>query len=97
MTAVWAGERSWLNPPLNRMAQVLAKLRDEPTAEAVLLAPKWYGAPWWPLLAAMSDEAVDVDLHAAGAVQPGVHCRGTPEPLRNPGWRFAVFHVPPRG
>ena len=97
MTAVWAGERSWLNPPLNRMAQVLAKLRDEPTAEAVVLAPKWYGAPWWPLLAALSDEAVDIDLHAAGVVQPGVHCRGKPEPLRNAGWRFAVFHVPPRG
>ena len=93
----WEGERSWINPPLNKVAQVLDKLGNEPGAEAAVLLPVWRSAHWWPLLQELCDDSVDVRVDAS-TVTAGVHCRGAPEPLRRKqgGWLFKVYHIPAR-
>ena len=84
-------------PPLNKVAQVLDKLSNEPWAEAVVLLPVWRSAYWWPLLQELSDDNVDVQVDE-DTVLPGEHCRGAPEPLRRKqgGWRYMAYHIPSR-
>ena len=95
-TISWAGERSWLNPPWNVLGKVLHKLEEEPDAEAVLVAPVWPTAHWWPVLQSLQCDSRPLPLHS-GVVRPGVHCRsGLPEPLRNPYWDVRVWFVPAR-
>ena len=96
-TRSWEGERSWVNPPLNKVAQVLDKLSNEPGAEAAVLLPVWHSAHWWPLLQDLCDDSVDVRVDA-DTVTAGEHCRGAPEPLRRKqgGWKFKVYHIPAR-
>ena len=94
-TASWEGERNWLNPPWSKMAKVLHKLECEPNAEAVLVAPVWPTAPWWPVLMSLVDESLYLPINP-GTVLPGTHCRGVAEPLRNRFWRVRVWHVPTR-
>ena len=40
----------------SKVLQVLAKLEEEPSAEATLLLPHWPSQPWWPMLMKLSDE-----------------------------------------
>ena len=105
-TQDWADEVNYLNPPWSLIGKVIAKLRDTPKAEAVLVVPHWPSATWWPALSAIADEYVV--LHAphcddarlpASAFVPGDMLRqtgGVPEPLRNRGWRLWVAHIPRR-
>ena len=77
------------------MAKVLHKLECEPGAEAVLVAPVWPTAPWWPVLMSLVDESLYLPVNP-GTVLPGTHCRGVAEPLRNRFWHVRVWHVPTR-
>ena len=88
----WSRERNWLMPPWRLMARVVRKLHDEPNAEAVLFAPLWPAALWWPTLQEISDE--HFELPPASECIVSLH--PTPEPTRNPRWRCALFHVPAR-
>lgn len=50
--ACWRRHLNWLNPPWRLILKTLVKVR-ETRARAVLLAPVWRTAPWWPMLVAM--------------------------------------------
>ena len=94
----WEGEQGWINPPWNRLLEIMAKLEEEPLAEATLLVPWWPGQPWWPLLMKLQDEHVQLPLEPKDIV-PGPGClvkNVVPEPLRNMHWGLGLFHVPVR-
>ena len=91
----WSGERSWINAPWNVLGKVLHKLEQEPAAGAVVLAPVWPTAHWWPVLLRLARGSLPLRL-GDGDVRPGAHCRGVAEPLRNPWWELRVWHVPAR-
>ena len=94
-TVSWEGERSWLNPPWNKMGKVLWKLEQEPGAAAVLLAPCWPTAQWWPQLQELAVASLPVEM-SARTVLPGAHCPNVAEPLRNPLWRVRAWYIPAR-
>jgi hypothetical protein len=94
----WAGEQAWINPPWSKVLQVLAKLEEEPSAEATLLLPHWPSQPWWPMLMKLSDALQVLPLEPADIV-PGPGCQisnTVPEPLRNLHWGLVLAHVPAR-
>ena len=70
-TRSWAPDTCgvlWMNPPFSRMAEVLAKV-DRDGASALLVAPKWEDAAWWPTLVAASGHIIllpDEPLYLAG-------------------------------
>jgi hypothetical protein len=91
----WEGERSWVNAPWNKLSQVLHKLEVEKGAAAVVLAPVWPTAMWWPVLQSLQTGSVGVHLDT-NTVLRGEHCPDVAEPLRNPWWRVRAWHIPAR-
>ena len=109
-TVSWENEVSWINPPWQLLDRVMYKLENEPRAAAVVLAPWWPRATWWPALQTLSVDSMPVHTpahlsHLPGetlpneAFVPGAilqQVEGVPEPLRNKGWRLAAFFIPQR-
>lgn len=109
-TADWTGECNWVNPPWCQMAAALSKLDHTPECAAVVLAPVWPTAIWWPTLQRLAVDSVAVHAPASGVPSldsqlslpdesfiPGAILRqvgGTPEPLRNRGWRLRAYFIP---
>ena len=91
----WEGERSWVNAPWNKLSQVLHKLEVEKGAAAVVLAPVWPTAMWWPVLQSLQTGSVGVHLDTSTVLR-GEHCPDVAEPLRNPWWRVRAWHIPAR-
>ena len=88
---VWLGEKSWICPPISLLARVIDRLRIE-GAEAVVVAPYWPAATWFPILREISDysrvlteqEMQDITWHTPTR----------PDVLRNRRWRTLFAHVP---
>jgi hypothetical protein len=80
----WQGERNWVNPPWPLITRALLKLQAEPEAEAIVIAPHWPSAPWWPLLLEMTADLVEW-------VPPQARSRS-----RHPNWHLALAFVPRR-
>eukprot|EP01047_Picozoa_sp_COSAG01_P053307 COSAG01_NODE_5699_length_4090_cov_3.098472_1_plen_130_part_00 len=51
-------ELNWINPPWQLMDKVMYKLDCEPAAAAVLLAPYWPRASWYPTLSRLDRRAL---------------------------------------
>jgi len=48
MAQVWhRRQKLYINPPWGMIARILAKLKDD-KARAVIVAPRWQSAWWWP-------------------------------------------------
>ena len=102
-STVWRGELNWINPPWGQMGQVLAKLSGEGAA-AVLIAPRWPSADWWPLLLRLAVDKVVV--HDRADPNNTLHDHEfmigeylaqvgrLPEPLRNRGWKVDAYFIP---
>ena len=43
----------YIFPPFNLIPRCLRKLREDKTCQAILIAPTWPAAPWWPTLQKM--------------------------------------------
>lgn len=101
-TEDWTGEVNWLNPPWGKLSEVVYKLSCELGAAAVLLAPRWPGAPWWTSLQAMQVDRVTVHDPHGSSLDPEDFVAGPflaqvdrlPEPLRNKGWRLDAYFIP---
>ena len=92
------------------MAKALCKIDATPDCAAVVLAPVWPTAIWWPTLMRLATDSVEVHRPPCGvasvdalaslpaeAFLPGAILRqvgGTPEPLRNKGWRLSAYFIP---
>ena len=89
----WRGRRNWVCPPISLVARIVDRLRCE-GAEAVLVAPYWPSATWFPTLLEISDftrvlteqEMLDITWHTPTR----------PDILRNAYWRVMIAHVPER-
>lgn len=90
MLVRWPG-LSWLTPPFNLIATVLAKLRRE-RARAIIFVPDWPAQVWWPTLRAMTVDSVPIP-DIAPFITHVANNRATPEPLRNPAWAFRLVWV----
>ena len=44
---------AYIFPPFNLIPRVLRKIREDRTEKAILIVPKWNGAPWFPKMAQM--------------------------------------------
>jgi hypothetical protein len=109
-TTSWQRELNWINPPWQLMDKVMYKLDCEPAAAAVLLAPYWPRASWYPTLSRLAaDFRVVHQPEGArvrrgptlpdGAFVPGVILQQVgkvPEPLRNRGWELRAYYIPAR-
>lgn len=84
----WANELNFLHPPAGLIPRVLQKLRHD-RAEAVLVAPLWTSAVWFPsLLSMLVDEPVPLLQSDFEAGQSG-----RVEPWRNKRWLYAAFRL----
>jgi hypothetical protein len=90
MLVRWPG-LSWLTPPFNLIATVLAKLRRE-RARAIIFVPDWPAQVWWPTLHAMTVDSVHIP-DIGPFITHVANNRATPEPLRNPAWAFRLVWV----
>lgn len=90
----WACERAWICPPFALLSRVVHQLRDQ-GGEAVVIAPYWPAAPWFPVLQRMADH--DQFIPDTYMQRIKVHGFHPAEVHRNPKWRLALFHVPHRG
>ena len=99
----WKGELNWINPPWSKMGQALAKLAGEGAA-AVVIAPRWHSAEWWPVLQRIAVDSVVVHdrQDASSTLRDQDFLVGEylaqvgklPEPLRNRGWKIDAYYVP---
>ena len=64
-------ENNWLHPPYALIGAVIRHIIFC-DAEATLIAPKWYAAPWWPNLMAIlpSTQQVSLGLCSDALVYP---------------------------
>jgi hypothetical protein len=106
-TQRWSGEINFVNPPWSKLHLAVHKLAVETDAAAVVLAPRWPTAEWWPLLQEMAVESVVVhdpkdpnntlDARDFLVGEFLAQVERLPEPLRNQGWRIDAYWVPFRG
>ena len=89
MAQDWRWERTWVNPPWELLSEVVAKL-EQSGAAATVVAPCWPNAPWFPQLAALSDE-IEILLPRRDLFLPGR--LGSSEPVGKPGWRVMLCRV----
>lgn len=82
----WAGV--YANPPFALMSRVLRKIADQ-RVPALIIAPVWPSAAWWPMARGMCYQAQLLPVSAAV-----VDSRTVPEPLKRATWRLAAlwFH-----
>ena len=71
----WSAEQGavWMCPPFALLPAIIQKLEEEKPA-AVLIAPKWQMAPWWPNLVRLGGTHVQLPRpkHAdSGLEKPG--------------------------
>jgi hypothetical protein len=88
----WKGYRNYLCPPFALLQQVVARLKAD-QAEAVLVAPRFHSAPWWPTLLSTVcciKELTIPQTDRAVIAPPGI----LPEPRRNPRWRLVICYIP---
>ena len=88
----WLQGNNWIHPPWSLLPQVVRKLRDEPV-EAVILAPHWPMASWYPELINMSDDVWVLDPDEVRGVVVATN-PALPEPLHNKYWRLMAVHMP---
>ena len=89
----WTNEQSWICPPFALMSRVVERLLRQ-GGEAVVIAPYWTAAPWFPSLLELSDYHQLLDRgHVSDILQQSP---SAPEVHRNPKWRLMLFHVPKR-
>lgn len=83
-------DRPWLTPPLALLMACLLKV-DQDGCSALLVAPMWPAAPWWPLPPRLQHGS----LHFEAAAEVRVHAnnQAQPEILRNRKWRWNVWLV----
>jgi hypothetical protein len=99
-TTTWAGECSWVNPPWRLLPKIAQRLRHEPDAAAVILAPHWPTQIWWPVLMGIAQAVLPVSVSEADvrptslAKQMGI----TPEITRRAGraGNMVLIYVPAR-
>jgi len=87
-------ERSWLCPPIGLVSRVVDKLRQE-GEEAVLVAPYWPTATWYPSLRQLMDQFMILSPSETHRhVLPSGP--GPPDIWKNHRWRLMLAHVPMR-
>jgi hypothetical protein len=87
-TGVW-DTPSWLTPPLALLVDVLIKVEADRTL-ALLLAPVWPAALWYPRLLALTERSMEVPNLSEYLIHHPNN-RSPPEYLRNPAWEFRIF------
>jgi len=88
MLANWRDEFNWVNPPFSMLAGAISKIVTE-RASALLLAPHWPSAPWFP---EVLRHGKIVELLRPDRVRKLVKPSNPalPEPLRNPAWSMMI-------
>jgi hypothetical protein len=94
MLVPWKGHLNWLNPPFAMIGRAVAKLRRE-GAEALMLAPSWPSAAWYPDLMQLAKTVIKLKPRLVQALVDATN-PATPEPLRNPNWSLLLVHIPSR-
>lgn len=89
----WTGTRSWCNPPWSLLARLVAFLASQPELEAVVLAPDWPSAVWFPQLRRMARAEIFLPRQR-NLFLPGDP--SMPASLPPPRWNLRAFHVAPR-
>ena len=81
----WAHERLLVNAPVSAIADVVARLVEEPRAAAVVVCPYWTGAPWFAPLARLAADSILLPPGSLrGVMQHTAHVRS---------WRMVAFYV----
>ena len=89
----WTGERNWANPPWSLLPRLVSFLAARRTVEAVVLAPEWPHALWYPRLQALASDSLLLPPQREMFV-PGHP--NLPRRLPAPRWALRAFHLTPR-
>lgn len=95
LAQVWSGCLNWVNPPWPLLPQVVEKLKQEPAAAAIVVAPLWVAQPWWVELLKLAAEVV-VLPQEHGLFSPGQSINPSIRVFRSPAWRVVLAFVPSR-
>lgn len=90
----WAAEEGavWICPPFVLLPAVLAKLEQEQPA-AILIAPRWPTAPWWPKLEQLGGTVREIPRPKHAVLS--LHGRKV-EPFLNHGLELIAMLLPKR-
>jgi hypothetical protein len=89
----WADHTNWCSPPWSLLMRLVAFLARRPAVEAVVLAPDWPSAVWYPRLRSLAAEEILLER------QPAMFIPGDPSlpaDLPPPKWNLRAFHLRPR-
>jgi hypothetical protein len=86
----WRGVKNFCNPPFALLPTTIRKIITE-GAEAVVIAPNWPSAPWFPLLRHAFLHKMSLTQTRQCVVQTNPT---TPEPLRNDKWTLLIAYFP---
>ena len=92
-TQDWQGECNWANPPWTLLPRLTAFLTAHRDVEAVVLAPDWPSAIWYPRLRRLASGEMLL-RRRQGMFRPG-----DPSLLADlppPRWNLRAFHIRPR-
>ena len=89
----WTGEANWCNPPWHLLPRLAAFLAARPEVEAIVVAPNWPSAMWFPTLRHLAQAELLIP-HRMGMFLPG-----DPSLLKTlpaPKWNLRAIHIRPR-
>ena len=89
----WEHHTNWCNPPWSLLPRLVAFLARRPRVEAVVLAPDWPGAVWYPRLSRLATDSILLEREAEMFI-PGNP--DLPAHLPPPKWNLRAFHLTPR-
>lgn len=88
----WEEHSNWCNPPWSLLPRLVAFLAQRPRVEAVVLAPDWPSAVWFPRLRRLATAEIRIereeDMFLPG--DPSLPARLPP-----PRWNLRAFHLTP--
>ena len=89
----WEMHANWCNPPWSLLPRLVSFLEQRPRAEAVILAPDWPSAVWYPRLQRLASASLLLERED-GMFIPGDP--SLPSRLPPPRWNMRAFHLTPR-
>jgi hypothetical protein len=85
----WSKDINFVNAPFNLIPRIL-KLIQNQKANTIMLIPLWKGQMWFQTALSLASNTMEILLSPLNCFGKG---NVTPEPLKNPMWKFLIIKI----